>query len=334
MIKNSHRLATALALAAVCFFSTNALSKSVTFQREYTYQASEADSKLSSRVIALEQVKRLLLEELGTYLESETEVINYQLTKEKITTLTAGIVQTQIVDEKWDGREYWLRAKITAEPDKVAKSVHQLHKDRQKSHELEKARKKAEQLMKEITKLRKELALSKEKPSTKEQNRYDEAVDGLSALDWYEKAYAFYRSNEWEKVIQACTKAIKLNQRSAEALMLRGMAYTHTGQDGLAIIDCSNALEIKPNYEQAYTTRAWAYYTFKHYGRSIADCNKALEINPRSETAYAYRGNAYYFIGNKQQAKKDWITAARLGHRGSARLLNELRIEWQPDKYW
>ncbi|KAF0143573.1 MAG: hypothetical protein FD156_2548 [Nitrospirae bacterium] len=39
-----------------------------TFVKEYTYQASELDSKVSSRVITLEIVKRQLLEELGTFL--------------------------------------------------------------------------------------------------------------------------------------------------------------------------------------------------------------------------------------------------------------------------
>lgn len=77
-----------------------------TFIKEYTYQASEDDSRNSSRIIALREVKRILLEELGTYLESVTEVQNFQLTKDQITMLTAGIVQTEIVDEKWDGRTY------------------------------------------------------------------------------------------------------------------------------------------------------------------------------------------------------------------------------------
>jgi hypothetical protein len=72
-----------------------------TFIKEYKYQASEDDSRNSSRVIALREVKRLLLEELGTYLESETEVRNFQLTRDQITMLTAGIVQTEIVAEKW-----------------------------------------------------------------------------------------------------------------------------------------------------------------------------------------------------------------------------------------
>ena len=62
---------TSLLLASAAFFSpANAETK--TFIREYEYQASEMDSKISSRVIAFQEVKRLLLEEIGTYLQSQT----------------------------------------------------------------------------------------------------------------------------------------------------------------------------------------------------------------------------------------------------------------------
>ncbi|MCX5855963.1 MAG: hypothetical protein NTZ24_15580, partial [Deltaproteobacteria bacterium] len=60
-----------------------------TFVKEYTYHAGDEDSRNSSRTIALREVKRLLLEELGTYLESVTEVKDFKLTKDQITTLTA-----------------------------------------------------------------------------------------------------------------------------------------------------------------------------------------------------------------------------------------------------
>jgi len=83
-----------------------------TYIKEYNYQASEDDSRNSSRVSAMREVKRLLLEELGTYLESVTEVKNFQLTKDQITALTAGIVKTEVLDEKWDGHTYWIKTKI------------------------------------------------------------------------------------------------------------------------------------------------------------------------------------------------------------------------------
>jgi len=108
-----------------------------TFVKEYTYQASELDSKASSRTIALEQVKRLLLEELGSYLESKTEVKNFKLSKDKITALSAGIVQTQIIAEKWDGKNYWLKALIKADPENIAKSIDVLRKDQRKTEDQE-----------------------------------------------------------------------------------------------------------------------------------------------------------------------------------------------------
>jgi len=119
------------------------------FEREYTYQASEADSKLSSRTVSLAEVKRLLLEELGTYLESVTEVKNFQLTKDQITALTAGIVRVEVLDERWDGKTYWLKARVAADPNDVIKSIDALRKDRQKTKELEEVKKRADALLKE-----------------------------------------------------------------------------------------------------------------------------------------------------------------------------------------
>ncbi len=98
------------------------LAKTVTCIKEYTYQASEVDSKLSCRTIALEQVKRLLLEELGTYLTSETVVRDFKLTKDQISSLTAGIVMTVILEEKWDGKTYFLKAKIATDTDELVRS--------------------------------------------------------------------------------------------------------------------------------------------------------------------------------------------------------------------
>ena len=46
----------------------------VVIQKDYTYQASELDSKVSCRAIALEQVKRLVLEEVGSHVISKTVV--------------------------------------------------------------------------------------------------------------------------------------------------------------------------------------------------------------------------------------------------------------------
>ena len=123
-------------IAFVVFIVSPAFAETVTFTKEYTYQASDFDSKNSSRTLALEMVKRLLLEELGTYLVGETEVKNMKLTKDQVTTYSAGIVGAEIIDEKWDGKSYWLKAKVSADPKEVEKALKKLIEDKSKHKNL------------------------------------------------------------------------------------------------------------------------------------------------------------------------------------------------------
>jgi len=116
-----HMLMVALIVLGQDIAVANAEEK--VFVKEYSYQASEKDSKISCRTNALAQVKRLLLEELGSYIESSTEVINLQLTREDIVSITSGTVKTEIIDESWDGRQYWIKANLTADPDEVLQSI-------------------------------------------------------------------------------------------------------------------------------------------------------------------------------------------------------------------
>ncbi|MDO9309852.1 MAG: hypothetical protein Q7V04_12380, partial [Deltaproteobacteria bacterium] len=164
-----------------------AIAKPITVTREYTYRASEADSKLSSRAIALEQVKRLLLEELGAYLVSNTEVKDSALTKDEIVAYTSGWVATVVIKEIWNGEDYFLRAKITADADEVAKAIALMHDDRDKSAELKHLQAQISDSLKEIKRLRQEfdsakLSSKQGKTSKNEavQKDYDLAVAKLA----------------------------------------------------------------------------------------------------------------------------------------------------------
>ncbi|MBI5637071.1 MAG: hypothetical protein HZA03_03765, partial [Nitrospinae bacterium] len=52
-------------ISALLLAAPQSHARMQTFEKEYTYTASELDSKSSCRAIALEQVKRLLIQELG-----------------------------------------------------------------------------------------------------------------------------------------------------------------------------------------------------------------------------------------------------------------------------
>lgn len=119
-------------LTIVNLFFFQLYSQEKIFVREYTYTAGETDSKISSREKALEQVKTILLEELGTYVESyvnyninESEKISESFFQQEIKTISAGTTETKILDESWNGYEFYIKAQIKANPEEVVRRINQ-----------------------------------------------------------------------------------------------------------------------------------------------------------------------------------------------------------------
>jgi chromosome segregation ATPase len=121
--------------------SVTVYGQSKTFVRDYTYRASDADSKITSRQKALKEVKAFLIEELGTYVQSyvnyEVEELNGKMTKDfftnEIKTFSAGMVETKIIEEEWDGYNYYVQAEITADPEEVIRRINETLSVRKKS---------------------------------------------------------------------------------------------------------------------------------------------------------------------------------------------------------
>lgn len=301
-----------ITVIASLFLTATAFAEKVTFVKEYNYNASDLDSKVSSRAIALEQVKRLLLEELGTYLISETEVKNFRLTKDQVTTYSAGVVSAEVMDEKWDGKTYYLKAKVSADPAEVAKSLQNIANDKQKSKELEDVRKKAKDAMEEIERLKKEIAGLKQ--STKKQKEYAKAVKELSAIDWTEKGANFGKSGMYKEALDAFNKAIELYPQFAEAYGGRGMAYSELGNYQQAINDYNKAIQLNP-HAFAYSNRGDAYSELGNHQQAINDYNKAIQLNPQYAATYNGRGIAYSELGSYQQAINDFNKSIELDPR-------------------
>jgi tetratricopeptide (TPR) repeat protein len=267
MTLTKYRKGFVLSMAVIFFFimANLAFAETKVFVEEYTYQVSEYDSKVSCRALALEQVKRLLLEKLGTYLESETEVKNFQLTKDQIVILTAGIVSAEIINEKWDGKTYYLKAKIAADPKDVANSIENLRQDRQKTKELEETRKKADEALREVEKLKMELEIAK--VGKTEQEQYKAAVNRLSATDWFNRGLSSGISGKHQEAMEAFNKAIDLDPNYAGAYVGRGTVYQILGDNQQAIRDFGRAIELNSKYAQAYFRRGFVHLTLATTGR-------------------------------------------------------------------
>jgi len=81
------------------------LIPSVTYSKGYDvetigeYVMGDNDTKVEARKIALENAKLLAIEQIGTYLESETIVRDGKLSKDEIRTYTSGILKTSVISE-------------------------------------------------------------------------------------------------------------------------------------------------------------------------------------------------------------------------------------------
>ena len=207
------------------------------FVKEYTYKAGEADSKLSSKTLALKEVKTALLEEIGVYLscefenEIEQKQVNgktefNQLTKSNIITLSAGITKTTILDEKWNGETYYLKAEIIVDIDDTKRKLKELVNDKAKTKELEDIQAKNKEANDVIDKLKKELETAKakniklsEKDKTRIQENYNEEINILDANDWYQKGYYASEAKKDGKLLDMSQKTAQESENNLEKFL-------------------------------------------------------------------------------------------------------------------
>ncbi|RLA81797.1 MAG: hypothetical protein DRG78_08645 [Epsilonproteobacteria bacterium] len=85
------------------------------FIKEYTYNASDDDSKNSSRKIAIAELKSLLSEEIGVHIQSSFDIkqtSSSKIVKKEIHQLSASITKLKIIEEKWNGITYYIKASV------------------------------------------------------------------------------------------------------------------------------------------------------------------------------------------------------------------------------
>ena len=98
-ILNPMRALSVIVLLAVFVLPTVASAEIQTFTATHTYVLGDHDSKDDARQRCLLKTKRKVLEQAGVYIESVSEVKNFDLTKDKITLFAAAVMQIKDTKE-------------------------------------------------------------------------------------------------------------------------------------------------------------------------------------------------------------------------------------------
>ena len=256
-----------------------------TFTKEYTYQASELDSKSTSRINALEQVKRLLLEELGVFLTSQTEVVNSQLTRDQITSISAGIVSAVVLAESWDGRQYWLKAKVDADTTGVLLAIDNIRNDHKKSAELIAAKKQIDALNARLDAIRNDTANT----ISEKRIEYNRAANKIIAQDMMQE----YNNNlgrgnvSAKEAVSVMNEILSLDPANSNAHYERAdnyfklKKYKEAERDYWKVIQIGQALK-----SVVYENLARIYYINKEYDKFIDSAYLAVINTDKLDSFY------------------------------------------------
>ena len=252
------------------------MAASEEFIENYTYTAGEADSKLSCRTVSLIEVKRLLLERIGTYIETRTEVKDFRVEKDEIVALTAGIVKLEILDEKWNGDTYTLTAKIEANPKDIAHAIEDLKKRGDTGQLMDKYEKINGESLEQIQEM--QARMQQLQSDLIRINQDASASQGiLNAWGLYEEAVKLRQGGKLKAAIEALDTVIR-NNPTHLAYFERGMAHLESGRYEEAVSDLTQTLKVEPNMRGALWHRGMAYMKLKKKSKGRIDIEKAAAL--------------------------------------------------------
>ncbi len=106
------------------------------FEREYTYNASENDSKVSARKAAMQQLQSLLIQEVGVQVQSsfsQSESLDGDDFSRQVQvnykTFSQALTKTRILKQHWDGENFYLKAEVTVDTDNLLDQIKLLYVD-------------------------------------------------------------------------------------------------------------------------------------------------------------------------------------------------------------
>ena len=103
-----------------------------------------------------------------------------------------------------------------------------------------------------------------------------------------DQAQQNWQSQQWQETIQACAKALAINQDLAPAHKLMGDALQKTNKVKEAIGYYQQAIAIQPDFAEAYANLGTLYAQQQQWQEAIANYQQALKVNPEFTGVYQH----------------------------------------------
>jgi tetratricopeptide (TPR) repeat protein len=151
---------------------------------------------------------------------------------------------------------------------------------------------------------------------------YDDAVgkESDSAQARERRARAYVRLGKFEKAVDDCNAALKLNAKLADAYLTRARAENNQDELSKALDDLSKALDQNPDRADVYVARGTLYQrmaeadvdseeSHKRLDAALKDFDKAVKLNDHDSASLVRRAEINLALGDYQSAIDDCTNA-------------------------
>lgn len=319
-----------------------------TYEKEAVYHAVKTDTELTARIMAIEEVSKIIIqaafEDLKKDLSAEfaKQVKTAKAAKEAekkkrgkkaakgkagekarekshevkeyvppsyTPALMAGILPVEVTSVNWDGKDYVIHARTSADSEEILSNLRSLNGDKDEKKLLLEFSEKIASKTAALDALRKD---AESAPDEKKSAEYAATANGLSALEFFIEGYANGTLVHLKVAVASFSKAIELVNDDPAFYTGRGYAYENMGQFKLALEDYNRAVEMDPKNPACYNNRGNVHDSMGKHDLAIDDYDKAIELDPKNAKAYSNRGTTYSEQGNYQKALEDFNKSIEL----------------------
>ena len=144
------------------------------------------------------------------------------------------------------------------------------------------------------------------KLTSKGNETFQESEEDLSSLikqadEFFKKGECHHELEEYEKAIENCDDAIKLNPNNQEYFAMNGLCYYELEEYEKAIDYYWKAICLNPNIQQYFAMSGFCYYKLEEYEKAIENFDDAIKLE-EDEDWFFLRGLCYYELDEYEKA--------------------------------
>jgi len=208
-------------------FSNNSIAATHTI--EYTYHAFSEDDKSTSQIMAVDQIRLLLVQKIESHIQQTINISEEgsanAYARRDVEAVTANLTKINILDEKLNIGSYYIKAEIEADTAPIIEALKKYKRNHsEENRQLLKALNineiRLQKTREKIHRLRKEMEHSKyASQDTKKLVSYKTEIKKLSTEEAFSESFIHHQNEEYTKAIKMYRQIAKQGNTVAQQLL-------------------------------------------------------------------------------------------------------------------